>query len=449
MHQKIWQNCLSLLEKRVSKATYQTWFLPLEAHSMSENELQIKVKNQFTADWIQEHYQIILHQIISQVFGKNLKIKYIFSEDDNSPLTVPPMIEDSLFPEDFPENSDEFALSLNKKYTFSNFVVGSCNEFAYTASLKVAEFLTETNYNPLFIYGSSGLGKTHLLQAIGNYAASSPLPLKICFISSESFTNRFIDSIKNKTITDFNKYFRNVDLLLIDDIHFITKKERTQEEFFHTFNDLYNSGKQIVMTSDRAPIEIKDVDERLITRFQSGLVIDIQQPDLETRIAILKKKSEFYHLYMTDDIFLFLSNNFTSNVRELEGIITRLSAFHSLSGISLSLSLCKEILKDMIPKKSEVYSIEKIQTIVSNFFGLSEKQMIEKGRTNSIVVPRMIAMYLCREMSKETLTTIGLKFGGRDHSTVFNACDRIILLSSHDTELTDKLTHLRHLIEIS
>ncbi|MBP7459742.1 MAG: chromosomal replication initiator protein DnaA [Candidatus Delongbacteria bacterium] len=449
MHQKVWQNCLGLLEKRLSKATYQTWFLPIKIQILNDNEILLNVKNQFTADWIQEHYHSILNQVIAQVIGKNIKVHFTFSENETTASQDPVIQEESLFSEDSNSSNDDYTLSLNKKYTFTNFVVGNCNEFAYTASLKVATYLSETNYNPLFIYGSSGLGKTHLLQAIGNFADHNGGMLKICFISSESFTSQFIDSVKNKTITDFNKYFRNVDLLLIDDIHFITKKERTQEEFFHTFNDLYNSGKQIVMTSDRAPTEIKDVDERLITRFQSGLVVDIQQPDLETRMAILKKKSEFYQLNLTDDIFLFLSNNFTSNVRELEGIITRLSAFHSLSGIPLSLPLCKEILKDMIPKKSDVYSIEKIQKIISKYFGLSEKQLIDKGRSNAIAIPRMIAMYLCRELSKETLTTIGLKFGGRDHSTVFNACERIQSLSAQDSELSDKVIHLRHLIEIS
>jgi len=448
MNKKIWNKCLSILKKQVSYVTFESWFLNTSLIDINEKQAVIQVPTKFYADWIQEHYQTILIQILEQVSGNRLNLIFTIDNEINKVINNDiEMNKKNNIKND--KNSSIHVSTLNSRYTFENFVVGSCNQFAYESSLQVGKLLTKVNYNPLFIYGSSGLGKTHLVQAIGNKAYSINNNINICYVSSETFTLKFIQSVKENTKENFVNYFRNMDILLIDDIQFFSGKEGTQEEFFHTFNALHNSGKQIVLTSDRAPIEIKDVEDRLITRFQSGLVVDVQAPDFETRVAILQKKADFYRLSLSNDVFVFLANNFKSNIRELEGVITKISAFHSLSGIEINLSAIKEILHDLLPKKSSNISVEKIQKIVSDFYNISQKQIIEKGRSKNVAIPRMICMYLCRELTNQTLSDIGLKFGNRDHSTVHNACERISKMIESDTDTKNKINQITHLIEIN
>ncbi len=446
MYSQIWQNCLDILRKKLSKATVKSWFENIEINEITSEYIEFKVANKFTVDWLTEHYLDILNNIIQEVIGKKLQIKFTYGEKKQNNEETKQIIStknNNIIQEEYVINS------LNNKFTFDNFVVGSCNEFAYEASFAVANSNSTNKFNPLFIYGASGLGKTHLVQAIGNYVLKNNNNLKICYISSENFTNLFIKSLKENTKYEFTSYFRNVDLLLIDDIQFFSGKERTQEEFFHTFNSLHNAGKQIVLTSDRAPSEIKDVEDRLITRFQSGLVVDVQPPDLETRIAIIERKAEFYKFSLPEDVILFIANNFKSNIREIEGVVTKLSAFHSLAGVDINLNITKEVLKDLLPKKSSIYPIDKIIKIVSDFYNIPEKKLIDKGRTKNIAIPRMIAMYLSRELTNETLSTIGLKFGGRDHSTVLNAIEKINKLKKESEDINNNIKQIIHLINIS
>ncbi len=446
MYKKIWSTCLNQLENKITKATVDSWFRQVELDNMDNEKVYLTVKNQFIADWIQEHYYTIIQQTLAQITGKNLKL--IFKGED-IPKEKFPVVQEKMNFFEPPVNEITMQSQLNNRYTFTNFVVGDCNQFAFAASQKVADFLYYAAYNPLVIYGSSGLGKTHLLQSIGNYCLLKNSNLNICYLSSKAFMNFFINAVQQQSILDFNRYFNNIDLLLIDDIHFLSGKEGTQVEFFHTFNHLHEAGKQIVLTSDRAPNEIKDINDRLITRFQWGLVVDIQPPDLETRIAILKKKLENHNFNLDEDTLYYLANQFKNNIRELEGIITRLSAFYSLSDLPITLDLCKEVLKDLIPRKNEKYSIEMIQKIVSSFFNINQNNLLDRGRKTNIAVPRMIAMYLSRELSRETLITIGMKFGRRDHSTVLNACDRIAKMMNESNDFKKQIEHIIHLIEIN
>jgi chromosomal replication initiator protein len=341
-----------------------------------------------------------------------------------------------------PEGPPRRSTPLNPKYTFEHFVIGKSNQFAAAAARAVAEH-PATAYNPLFIFGGSGLGKTHVMQAIGNHIAKNSQPGAVLHYSSaESFMNEMIGAIQSSRTMDFRNKYRKIDVLLIDDVHFLQGKESTQEEFFHTFNALYDAHKQIVLTSDRPPKEIPTLEERLVSRFEWGLVTDIQPPDLETRIAILRKKAQDDQLEIPDDVLEFIASNVRSNIRELEGSLIRLLAFASLTDSDIDLGLAREVLKDFLKRQERIVTVEHIQRIVADHYGIPEEAMKVRKRTSSIAFPRQVAMFLCRELTGLSLSEIGNRFGGRDHTTVMHACDRIGSARDEDPVTRQNLTRL-------
>ena len=444
----LWQNCLDVIRTRVPDQTYETWFKPIKPVDVEENKLTVQVPSQFFYEWIENHYKDLLSSVLKQVTGNGLRLVYsvVFSEEEDevvSPQSSRPTHQQ--YPRQFQAKS-----YLNERYTFDNFVEGDNNQFARAAAVAVAEDPGGTSFNPLVLYGGVGLGKTHLAQAIGNKSLQDGTAKKVLYTSSEKFTLEFINSIKNNKTTEFSEQYRNVDLLVVDDVQFFQKKESTQEQFFHTFNALYQSGKQVVLTSDRPPKELSGMEERLLSRFHAGLIADIQPPDLETRIAILQHKAQEDNIEISYDILEFLAANITSNVRELEGSLIRLLAFSSLSNTDINIDLAKKVLQEMVGKdfKSAV-SIEDIQSITGDVMDVSESDIIGKGRKKEVALARQVAMYLSRELTSSSLKTIGLHFGGRDHSTVVHACKVIEEKLTKEATIQSQVKSIKHKIEMS
>lgn len=415
----IWEISLKEIEKVLTRQSFDNWFRPTRLYSFQGGTVEIGVPSTFLGNWLRNHFIEIIKDTLKKVTGTDdINIEFVVCED---------------LKEDIVETSPATAYKrkredkLNHKYTFDSFVVGPSNQFAHAATMAVAENPGK-GYNPLFIYSGVGLGKTHLLNAIGHHIIKTKPYLSVLYVSSEQFTNEVIQAILNdKTVYLRNKYRNSTDILLIDDIQFISGKERTIEEFFHTFNTLYEAHKQIVITSDKFPKDIQKIDERLRSRFEWGLLADIQAPDLETRIAIIKKKAagEFPRINFPDDVTLFLAENIKTNIRELEGALIRLGAFSSLTGQELNLEMTKRVFKDIIREREEMVSAEKIQKVISAHFNIKLTDLKAKKRTKTLVMPRQLAMYLCRELMKMSFPEIGRLFGGKDHTTVIYAC-RII-----------------------
>lgn len=436
----VWENCLSLLEKTVRKQSFYTWFRPTKGLSLSDSELKISVPNRFVAEWLEEHYLPIIREAIKSAAQKELNPvfcvhgtsdrQYLINQNKGN-SSRPPIVDQTLA-----------SSQLNPRYTFDSFVVAESNRFAHAAAMAVAEAPGKTKFNPLYIYGGVGLGKTHLVQAIGQLALEGYKNIKVLYVTSEKFTNDFINSISNSTTQEFVNRYRSVDVLLLDDIQFFTGKESTQVQFFHTFNALHQSSKQIVLTSDRSPKEIKGLEERLLSRFQWGLVTDIQPPDLETRIAILNKKIESDGSSVPSEVVAFIADNITSNIRELEGSLIRLLAYAALNKKEIDVELAHEVLRDSIKNGVRLVTIEQIQKQVAQNYSLSEEVLCSKKRTQEIVVPRQVAMYLARNLTNCSLKTIGLKFGGRDHSTVIHACAQIVESIKNDLNFKQKIDQL-------
>jgi len=420
----IWNNCLLLIKEKINMQSYETWFKPTKGISIENNSLVVQVPNQFFCDWLEEHYINIIAATANKVIGKQINLSFAVQSQDIQKVEI---TKDHTKMNQTLQNMKPISNSnkLNSRYRFDTFVVGSCNQFAQAASLAVAEAPGKTKFNPLVIYGGVGLGKTHLIQAIGNFIMSESPPSRIIYVSSERFTIEFINSIQNNKTSEFSHYYRNVDILLVDDIHFFINKERTQEEFFHTFNTLHQEGKQIVLTSDRPPRELKGLEERLISRVQWGLVTDIQQPELETRIAILQKKAEDEGLTVSNEVISYIASNIVSNIRELEGSLIRLLAYSSITGSEITIDLAREVLRDTIKNTYKQISIESIQKTVCQYFSLPDDILRAKTRKKEVVLPRQIAMYLSKRLTNHSLKSIGLHFGGRDHSTVIYACQNI------------------------
>ncbi len=422
---KVWDECLSYLSQRVRKQSFYTWLRPTKGLPSNDNILKVAVPNKFVAEWLEEHYISLIQEALQKVAPEELKLSFYVRGELNGNQTeinfdqikTSPGVDSSQI-----SNSEN---RFNTRYTFETFVVGESNHFAHAAAMAVAEAPGKTKFNPLCIYGGVGLGKTHLAQAIGHFVCEEHKEMKVLYATSERFTNDFIRSIGAHTTQEFVDYYRNVDLLLLDDIQFFTGKESTQVQFFHTFNALYQDGKQIVLTSDRPPKEIKGLEERLLSRFQWGLVTDIQPPDLETRIAILKKKTESDGITIPNDVANFIANNITSNIRELEGSLIRLLAYSSLTGKGLTIELAQEVLKDILKNKSKVITIREIQRRVAQKFKISEELLCSKRKTQDVALARQVAMYLSRHLTNHSLKLIGESFGGRDHSTVIHACGLI------------------------
>lgn len=442
----VWENCLDVIRSDVNSQAFQTWFLPIVPLTVTSSELTLQVPSQFFYDWIEEHYPKTIRNALCEVLGDQASPVYSVLQKEDKPsfaVTRPPQKTNGQY------MGDETAL--NSRYTFDNFVEGKGNQFAKAAALAVAEAPGATSFNPLVLYGGVGLGKTHLVQAIGNLAQSGGMVKRIRYVSSEKFTIEFINSIQNNRTTEFSQIYRNVDLLLVDDIQFFMSKERTQEEFFHTFNTLHQKGKQIVLTSDRPPKEMHGLEERLISRFQWGLVTEVQPPDLETRIAILQQKAEFDGLNLSMDIIEFIASNITSNIRELEGALIKLMAYSSLRGVDINLDLAKMVLKDILILKRKDISIEDIQRVVCDYFGIPDDLLRGKSRKKEIAFSRQVAMYLCKEMTHYSLKSIGLHFGGRDHTTVIHAIRTIddLVNEKKDIHVQDIIESIKKKIEVA
>ncbi len=425
--EEFWQNLLDLVHKRVNSKAFESWIKPISFVELKGNNLLVEVPDSFFKDWLETYYVSAIEEaareIVKKKVGLVIAVKKLSSvkqeKNEKAPLLPPPVFN---------------ASNISKRYTFENFVVGTSNQFAHAASFAVANN-PALNYNPLFLFGGVGLGKTHLLNAIGHHTLKSGICKKVLYLSSEQFTNELINSIRYEKMSSFREKFRNLELLLLDDIQFIAGKERTQEEFFHTFNSLYESHQQIVLTSDTPPKEMCFLEERLRSRFEWGLIADIQPPDLETRVAILKQKTSTYNTSIPNDVAFFLASNVESNIRELEGLLTRVVAFSSLNDCEITLELAKDVLKNIIKTREKDINIYSIQKIVSKHFNIKLSDIKSKRRQKSVVLPRQICMYLSRRFTKMSLPEIGSHFGGKDHSTIFHAVKKIENLLTKDKKI--------------
>lgn len=441
--EQIWSQVLEKIKETVGGETWEIWFRPIRAGELTQERLTLEVPNKFFQGWIRDHYLELIQQTL-QALGQNQNLavelvvvqKERAAEQPEQPKPRRWFFRHANKTQNPPENQ----LGLNPRFNFENFVVGPSNRFAHAASRAVAESPARS-YNPFFIYGGVGLGKTHLMQAIGADILQRAPQLKVTYISSEQFINQLIGAIQHRTTSDFRERYRSVDILLIDDIHFIGGKEATQEEFFHTFNTLYDAHKQIVVSSDRRPKDIPALEERLVSRFEWGLVTDIHPPDLETRIAILKKKIEQSNTQVPNEVTFFIADKIKLNIRELEGALIRVVAYSSLTNQEITLSLCQSVLKDMLLEEKKV-SIDAIQKEVAAHFDLRILDLKAKRRNRAVAWPRQIAMYLSRSMTEHSLPEIGEYFGGRDHTTVLHAYDKInkdLKINSQLKSLLDQL----------
>ena len=430
----LWNEVAGRLKGALNETTYRTWFAEAEGAELSDDAFVLGVPNDFTREWIEGHFLGLIGAALRDVTGQERRVA--LSVTERVPAAMPA-------PAEPPARGGAAETGMNPKYTFDLFVIGSSNRFAHAAALAVAEAPAQA-YNPLFIYGGTGLGKTHLMQAIAQYVAEHSSNLSVRYVTSETFMNDFINSLRDKRIEGFKQRYRTYDLLLVDDVQFFEHKERIQEEFFHTFNSLYEAGSQIVMSSDRPPRDIATLEERLRSRFEWGLITDVQPPDLETRIAILRKKVKTDGIHVPDpQVLSFIASRISTNIRELEGALTRVVAFSSLTGRSLSVELAEDVLKDVFPtgEAAEV-SIRRIQELVSERFQLTMDELCGDKRSQNIVYPRQVAMYLSRELTDSSLPKIGKEFGGRDHTTVIHATSKIARLIREDRSVYNLVQEL-------
>ncbi len=431
----LWTEVSERLRAALNDKTYSTWFSEAEGLELSDESFVLAVPNDFTREWIESHFLGLIDAAVRDATGEerriDLSVRQTAAEGEGKPEPQLQVQEPSRIE------------GLNEKYTFDSFVIGSSNRFAHAAALAVAEAPAQA-YNPLFIYGGTGLGKTHLLQAIGQYVGEHSRDLSVCYVTSERFMNDFINSLRDKRIEGFKQRYRTFGVLLIDDIQFLEHKERIQEEFFHTFNTLYEAGKQIIISSDRPPRQIATLEQRLRSRFEWGLMTDIQPPDLETRIAILLKKARTDGIDVADpQLLTFIAGRVSTNIRELEGALTRVVAFSSLTGRPMTVDLAQDVLRDVFPQgEAAQVSIELIQDEVSDRFGLSKEELVGDRRSQNIVYPRQVAMYLSRELTDSSLPRIGRHFGGRDHTTVIHATSKIARLIREDRSVYNLVQEL-------
>jgi len=416
----VWAQARKQLKSTLSKDVYDRWIAVIDAREVDDRTLKLLVPNDFYQTWLEENYFPLIRQAVCASAGAELDIQLDIDRSIASRVDAPtpPVPAPAARPRQ--PAAKEAAPTLNPKYTFESFIVGPSNNFAHAAALAVAQSPARA-YNPLFIYGGVGLGKTHLMQAIGHYAVNKS-NARVCFISSEEFTNEYIDALQKKALVQFRRKYRNCDILLIDDIHFLGGKERMQEEFFHTFNALFDSRKQIVLTSDRPASEIPSLEHRLVSRFEWGLVTELEAPDVETRIAILRKKAEQLNLSLTDEVLVYVAEHIRSNIRRLEGALIRVASYSSLTGRELTASTLEYLLRDTLDQEQrEAPSIESIQRTVAEYYDIRFGDMTSKRRPQAIAFPRQVAMYLCRSLTQHSLPTIGNAFG-RNHATVLHAC---------------------------
>jgi len=419
----LWEEVSSRLRGALNEATFTSWFGSVGGIALSDDAFTLSVPNDFTREWIEGHFLGLIRAAVKDAAGHERRIHLSVRDGAGGDQNGDGPLEQPARPRD-PEPAPGGSMSL--KYTFDLFVIGSSNRFAHAAALAVAEAPAQA-YNPLFIYGGTGLGKTHLLQAVGQYVGEHGSGLTARYVTSETFMNDFINSLRDKRIEGFKQRYRTYDVLLVDDVQFFEGKERIQEEFFHTFNSLYEAGRQIVISSDRPPKEIATLEERLRSRFEWGLITDIQPPDLETRIAILRKKEKTDRIHIPDpEVLTYVAERVTTNIRELEGALTRVVAFSSLTGRPMTVELAEDVLKDVFPQGQSVeISIRRIQETVSERFGMTVNELCSARRSQSIAYPRQVAMYLSRALTDSSLPKIGKEFGGRDHTTVMHANAKI------------------------
>ncbi|MBC3797766.1 chromosomal replication initiator protein DnaA [Acetobacterium tundrae] len=421
---KIWDSALELIKPDISPTSFNTWFLKIKPINYVNNTYYFLSENEFEKGILESRHIPLITNALAEVTGKPGTVKIVLKEEDAmiSPENTQPNTSNSFVDDNISSHQNN---SMNPKYTFDSFVIGENNRFAHAACVAVSEAPSE-RYNPLFIYGGVGLGKTHLMQAIGHYILSYAPNKKVVYVSCEKFTNDFIDAIQNKTNIAFRNKYRNADILLIDDIQFLAKKEGTQEEFFHTFNTLQQENKQIVISSDRPPKEIPTLEERLRSRFESGLITDIYAPNFETRIAIIRKKAESFSDEIPNEVLSFIADSIHSNIRELEGALTTVFAYSKLHNAPINIESAKNALKDIFRKKEDiVITSEYIKEVTAKYFNITVEDMNSKKRTRSISLPRQVAMYITRDITDLSLPRIGEEFGGRDHSTVIHACQKI------------------------
>lgn len=432
--QELWQQVLSVIQTKLSKPSFETWFKPIKTSVISDNSLIIYAPNKFSMEWLESRYARLIQATLQETTGLTLEVKFALETDEPKQPSGPPAAVPAA-PRVAPGLQEDPASNLNVKYTFETFVIGAGNRFAHAASLAVAESPAKS-YNPLFLYGGVGLGKTHLMHAIGHYVMEHNPGSRVLYISSEKFTNEFINAIRDNRGETFRNKYRNIDVLLIDDIQFLAGKDGTQEEFFHTFNSLHEEGKQIIISSDRPPKEIPTLEDRLRSRFEWGLITDIQPPDLETRIAILRKKAKAENLDIPNEAMAYIANQIDTNIRELEGALIRVVAYSSLINQDISVHLAAEALKDIIPSsRPRQITIQDIQNKVAEFYGLRLEDFKARKRTKAVAFPRQVAMYLSRELTDFSLPKIGDAFGGRDHTTVIHAHDKISSSLKADQDL--------------
>ncbi len=456
---EVWQQCLNILKDQVSTLSFKTWFQPVTPVRLAGKDLTIQVPSQFFYDWLEEHYNALIRDTIMAVLGEDARLFYAISADNPEPASAAPEIAPPQAVEQHRPFAPHVALrsenmlavrdNLNPRYTFDNFIKGDCNQLARAAAMAVANNPGGTSFNPLVVYGGTGLGKTHLMHALGNHALATGKAKRVIYVSSEKFTVDFVEAIQSDTLAEFSQFYRSMDLLIVDDIQFFAGKEKTQDNFFHTFNALQQMGKQIVLSSDVPPKELKGLDDRLISRFQCGLTADIQAPDLETRIAILQKKSQENGLELPQDVLEFIAANVTNNIRELEGCLISMLARASLESRELTIDLAKDVLRIVVHELRAPLTIEEIQRKVCEYYDLPVDLVRAKTRKQEVVVARQTAMFLAKELTNSSLKTIGLHFGGRDHSTVIHACQAVEENAKRDDAFRQQLERLRKRITMN
>ena len=443
--ENIWSKVIDSLRERVGQQNFDIWIKPIQFISTEGENVRLEVPNRFFKDWIHEHYTAHIKEVFSQFMGKPCQLHFQIKSEkghERDLMVIPPQRKE-------PEPAPPLETNFNPKYTFNNFVVGASNQFAHAACLAVAN-MPAKNYNPLFIYGGVGLGKTHLLNAIGNHIVQQRIfsdVKKVWYLSAEEFTNELINSLRFEKMDEFRNKFRKMDILLIDDIQFIAGKERTEAEFFHTFESLHRARKQIVVTSDKFPKDIPKFEERLRSRFEWGLIADIQIPDIETKVAILKKKAESENIPLQNDVAFFLASQIDSNIRVLEGCLIRIGAFASLTKTPINIDMAKEVLKNIIKPKEELISIDTIQKVVANAFNIKISDLKMKRKYKGLVIPRQVAMYLSRKLTDASLLEIGDKFGGKDHSTVLHSVKKVEEKISKEPSFKETVENLKSRIK--
>jgi chromosomal replication initiator protein len=421
----VWEAVLARIETKVNRHSFYTWFKPTTFVSERDDGIRVRVPNALFRDWLTKHYSVVLEEALRELERAGARVEFV-TEDGPPAEAVAPAV----LPQDEPEPAQ---LGLGPRYSFDTFIVGPSNQFAHAASRAVAE-APSRSYNPLFIYGGVGLGKTHLMHAIGHYVMTHLPDLKLTYISSERFMNEMINAVRYDRVLDFRERYRSVDVLLVDDVQFLAGKEGTQTEFFHTFNALYDAQKQIVISSDCPPHEIPSLEERLRSRFEWGLIADIQPPDLETKVAILRKKAETEGIPLPDNVTIYIAGKIKSNIRELEGSLIRLIAYASLTGREISLPLAQDVLRNVLQNDDRAITIEIIQKFVSEYYQLKFGELKSRNNSKSIARPRQIAMYLCKQLTSASLPEIGKSFGGKHHSTVIHSIRKIEDLRQRDGE---------------